>query len=299
MGDIYKQAKTDKAVLKIWYDRDAVSPREWDNLGHMICWHNNYNLGDEHSYSNPSNFIQELASELFGYDDVGYIKEKADAHMSNFRIAECKDSEYEGEYEILEKGEDGKEECYDEYGYTKENAEQELQNIREGYIDEIYNEMSDEELYDLIQQKTVILPLYLYDHSGITMNTSGFSCPWDSGRVGYIYMTHEEIEKEYGDTSKEQLEKVAGYLEGEVKTYDEYLRDDVYGFQLYKVDTEELHDFMKKHDVNDIKEINDDTLNYFMEEIDSCWGFYGDDIKGNGITDHIPKQYEELVNQLA
>ena len=23
----------------------------------------------------------------------------------------------------------------------------------------------------------VILPLYLYDHSGITMNTTGFSCP--------------------------------------------------------------------------------------------------------------------------
>ena len=32
----------------------------------------------------------------------------------------------------------------------------------------------------------VILPLYLYDHSGITMNTTGFSCGWDSGQVGFI-----------------------------------------------------------------------------------------------------------------
>ena len=27
------------------------------------------------------------------------------------------------------------------------------------------------------------LPLFLYDHSGITMSTSVFSCPWDSVQV--------------------------------------------------------------------------------------------------------------------
>ena len=35
----------------------------------------------------------------------------------------------------------------------------------------------------------VILPLYLYDHSGIRMNTSGFHCPWDSGQVGFIFVS--------------------------------------------------------------------------------------------------------------
>lgn len=35
----------------------------------------------------------------------------------------------------------------------------------------------------------VVLPLYLYDHSGITINTTGFSCPWDSGQVGFTYAT--------------------------------------------------------------------------------------------------------------
>ena len=32
----------------------------------------------------------------------------------------------------------------------------------------------------------VILPLFLYDHSGITLQTSPFSCPWDSGQIGFI-----------------------------------------------------------------------------------------------------------------
>ena len=43
----------------------------------------------------------------------------------------------------------------------------------------------------------VILPLYLYDHSGITMNTTGFSCGWDSGRVGFIFISKDKIREEY------------------------------------------------------------------------------------------------------
>ena len=42
-----------------------------------------------------------------------------------------------------------------------------------------------EELTTMIKSGDYIyLPLYLYDHSGITMNTTGFSCQWDSGQVG-------------------------------------------------------------------------------------------------------------------
>lgn len=90
----------------------------------------------------------------------------------------------------------------------------------------------------------VILPLYLYDHSGITIRTGPFSCPWDSGQVGWIYCTKEDIDKEWnGD--RERAEK---YLQGEVENYDQYLTGDVYG---YVVDDED------------------------GEQLDSCWGFYG------------------------
>ncbi len=86
--------------IDILQDKLTEDPRQWDNLGTMICFHRNYNLGDEHSFS--------------------YF----------------------------------------------EDAEEYLNNT-----------------------KTIILPLYLYDHhSGITMNTSGFNCQWDSGQVGVIYI---------------------------------------------------------------------------------------------------------------
>ncbi len=36
--------------LKIEQDQDNESPREWDNIGTMVCLHKRYKLGDEHDY---------------------------------------------------------------------------------------------------------------------------------------------------------------------------------------------------------------------------------------------------------
>lgn len=71
----------------------------------------------------------------------------------------------------------------------------------------------------------VILPLYLYDHSGITMATKPFSCRWDSGQVGFIVVPKEKIRNEYNvkRISKELLEKVSKVVESEVKSYDNYI----------------------------------------------------------------------------
>lgn len=70
-----------------------------------------------------------------------------------------------------------------------------------------------------------MLPLYLYDHSGLTMRTAPFACPWDSGLVGFIYMTRDTIEKE-------RITDPDSVLRSEVETYDQYLRGDVYCFSV-------------------------------------------------------------------
>jgi hypothetical protein len=88
------------------------------------------------------------------------------------------------------------------------------------------------------------LPLYLYDHSGITISTAPFSCPWDSGQIGFIYCTQKQINHEWnGDRDAARK-----YLFGEVSTYDQYLTGDIWGF-VVKDEHEEI--------------------------VDSCWGFYG------------------------
>ena len=128
----------------------------------------------------------------------------------------------------------------------------------------------------------VVLPLYLYDHSGITMNTTGFSCPWDSGQVGFIYVTRDKIMEEYGVKSirQELKEKVEKMLVSEVETYDQYLTGDVYGFEIVKI-------------------VKCDHGHEHEEQEDSCWGFFGDDIKENGILDHVsPEDAKVILGEL-
>lgn len=172
-------------TIKVVVDEYAENPREWDNFGKMICFHNRYNLGDKH----------------------------------DFDIEEFK--------EFIEKND-----------------------------------------------KIIALPLYLYDHSGITISTSPFSCQWDSGQVGYIYATYAEIKKEYGckNITKEIKDKVLGLLKSEVETYDKYLTGEVYGYQIidnsgevtdscygYYIEPDEL--------IKEVKETIDNHYDYQLELI--------------------------------
>lgn len=71
----------------------------------------------------------------------------------------------------------------------------------------------------------VIEPLYMYDHSGITISTSPFSCPWDSGQIGFAFFTAEAIRKEFGikKITKRILERAERVLEDSVRFYNTFL----------------------------------------------------------------------------
>jgi hypothetical protein len=122
----------------------------------------------------------------------------------------------------------------------------------------------------------VCLPLYLYDHSGITMRCAPFSCPWDSGQVGWIFVSKERIRQEFGKCGKSEIEKAKEILRGEVETYDLYLTGDVYFFRL-------------------VKPATCATCGHTEPEVlDSCGGFYGHDWKANGLFDHAGIGESEL-----
>ena len=138
----------------------------------------------------------------------------------------------------------------------------------------------------------ILLPLYLYDHSGLTISCSPFSCPWDSGQVGYVYMTAEKIREEYSAKriSKKLRKRVTEYLVNEVKTYDEYLRGDVYGYTVSTLEPLEDED-----DLRDLDERED-------EQLDSCWGFYGLDYciqEAKSVAEHNQKSRKEKADAEA
>ena len=60
--------------------------------------------------------------------------------------------------------------------------------------------MDVEEMEEIFNNKKeyISLPVYAYIHSGTCLNTTGFSCPWDSGQSGIIYVSHAKIREEFG-----------------------------------------------------------------------------------------------------
>jgi hypothetical protein len=148
-----------------------------------------------------------------------------------------------------------------------------------------HNFTSPEEFKDYVKENindiAVILPLYLYDHSGITMNTTGFHCPWDSGQVGCIYVTKEDVRKWFGikRITKKVLKQVEECLKSEVETYDQYITGNVYGYQLVQ------------------KSKCKDCGNTEWETIDSCWGFFGNDFKSNGLLENLSVEDRKKVEE--
>jgi hypothetical protein len=123
---------------------------------------------------------------------------------------------------------------------------------------------------EVSRRDNIVLPVYAFIHSGVALNTTGFSCPWDSGQSGYIYENKAAIREEFGvkRISAKLRKRVEDRMRAEVEEFGKYLNGEVYGFVI--------------EDENG-------------EEVDSCWGFFGDNWEDNGLKAHIP---EELHAQL-
>lgn len=174
--------------VRLVRDSDPQSPRDWDNMGTMVCFHGRYNLGDKHDYK---------SDDYNGWDEM-------------------------------------------EAAIERDNP------------------------------GGIILPLYLYDHSGITMNTTGFHCPWDSGRVGFIVASAAKIRECFAvkRITKAIRKRATASLVSEVEVYDDFLTGNVYGFEV---------------------------LDEEGEVTDSCWGFFGSDPFKNGIAEHVPEELHEAL----
>ena len=210
-------------------DDSPSSPREWCNVGTMVCWHRRYNLGDEQPKCGPDDYRRENI-------------ERATWNAEKERREQEIRADYLGQISVEPDEE------------IRLNLEQEMDES----IDAVEGKMEDdtELCRRLFEKDHVALPLYLYDHSGITMSTGKFSCPWDSGQVGFIYCSLTKAREEWGEkhnpgiTDEEIRAKAIECLESEVKTYDSFIRGDVVGYVAKDPDG---------------------------ETIDSCWGFYPDE----------------------
>ena len=176
----YETFEVGDLTVKVVHDDDPIdSPRDWENVTEMVCWHRRYDLGDRQPDSD--------------------------------------------EQEALERG-----------------------GIRllERYL-------------RLTRGVIAFRTLGLYDHSGISMYLDGGphwsdSAGWDSGTVGFIYVTREIAEREgpHCDGPNDLAAWAEQAIRSDVEIYDQYLTGDIWGYIVEDADGEHL---------------------------DSCWGYYGTD----------------------
>lgn len=192
----------DGVTVEIRYDDDAehANPRECDQLGVMLCSHPRYNLGDEQVGRDG----MDTSVECDACSGSGWVKADSEHALSGAVPDE------DGDVTCAKCGGDGE--------------------IELGLF----------EYLKRYRGATVVLPLFLYDHSGISIsageNMGSFdrrnrvvsdAAGWDVSSVGVIFDTKETREATGVKPDPEEIER---QLRGEVEEYDLYLTGQVYGY---------------------------------------------------------------------
>lgn len=84
-----------------------------------------------------------------------------------------------------------------------------------------------------------VTPVFMYDHSGITISTTPFGCHWDSGLLGWCFVPISKVIEAFGEKwpdKKIYREKGRNIAETKIKDYDTYLRGEIYGYVIYDVE---------------------------------------------------------------
>ena len=137
--------------------------------------------------------------------------------------------------------------------------------------------MSLEDMLTEIMKREDLLmvkPLYMYEHSGVAFSINSFGDHWDSGQVGYIYvtypqamqffgMTREELDNHYSNVSVD----IGRNMKRELELYEQYCNGDVYAYVVSK--------------------------NGRM--VDSCAGYFGTAWTENGLWEQATSAIEEDI----
>jgi len=133
-------------------------------------------------------------------------------------------------------------------------------------------EKGAEEIYKHFKDVAVCLPVHKYSHSGTGYSTDysyPYNCPYDSGTIGFLVVTKEQIRERFGIkyVTKPFTLKAKEIAKGELETFSQWGNGEVYGF----------------------------TIKENGEEIDSCQGFYGMNMSVNGLVDYAGEEWREVL----
>lgn len=247
-------------TINIYYDESPEDPRNWSDVATFVCEHHHDNLGDEHD-------IEKAVENLFSdyVSDKAIIEYFVKSRGAKLIPGEEDDSsDYYYEYKTSY--------CGKKYTHYID-ADSEMQG-EDGIAEQMADELDLNEKLQLIDEtgEIAILPISMYEHSGITLwlgSTDGHpDARWDCSSIGFVYVEKSTAEKEGmlnpGEKYDNDWKKWAyDMMEGEMETYDQFCRGEVYGYMIEDENGEEASD----------------------ELLCGCWGYYGDQGKKDMIEE--------------
>ena len=223
--------------LKVSYDTDPINPRkDYDHLGTLFCWHRSYHLDDE--------------SPL----------KAADPQDTKLNLIAQIDSTFQ-----------------DRLNATYDNSCSAI-GVTGGDFWKAHDQVVDRQARLIsaeFDKHYLSLPVYLFDHSGVSLGTSAYSCRWDSGQVGFICLPKKSVPNHFNGTIECAQAAALDCLEVEIGELSMYMGGSVYCLDVESVDF-----------------VNVSEGEHAIEELDweyeaSCSGFIGGDVTNNGMLDHV------------
>ena len=156
-----------------------------------------------------------------------------------------------------------------------------------GVSEEKLENMSTADARNILEnsEDVLLLPLYLLAHSGLAMQTHPFNDAWDSAQVGWIYTTKAQAQSLWDvEVGEDWKQRAREELTAEVEKYDDYLRGNTYGVNVYVFcGTKEENEMVEEQLKN--KPIDPSLFDWFEEE--QYCGFIGNDDKASGLLDFV------------
>ena len=205
-------------TIKIEYNQFADNPLDYIDDVRLICEHKRYNLGSNKNGFRGNNFdtLDEYIHQYFAYMYYDEIKEFI---QSRYVITNA--TKYLDYYSMY---------------------------ISSYYFDG-YNKQFKNVLNQFIKKNFNILPLYMYEHGGITISTTPFSCSWDSGTVGFAY-------------SKKDID--TNVIKNVVKEYDKYIKGEAIYINIMENDA--VIETLDAYSSDDYKLLKDELSLYNIDE---------------------------------
>lgn len=228
----WKDANKKDWLLHVHHDDDPQDPRrDYDPVDTLACFHKRYSLGDDLGEPmTAGQFWTKKLNEHLSPEELMAII--ASGHLESFRTG-------------MDGGND--------------------EDVLEDFMDQVETGC----YYQAIQaltEKMMVLPIYLYDHSGLTISTRDtypYNDAFDAGLIGWGILEKEKAISELGATEDDWKEKAVDCIQSSVDAYDKYLRGDAWWYQLKDLDADgEWQDY------------------------ESCSGFLGSDILECGMADN-------------